>query len=322
MQNGNPSRELYAPAGNARYGAPKNYGGAPNLYSQAPINRHTRSRPNLCALFFPPVIIFLGVFAALAFELHWESAAAAYLICVVALVIVLVVCFYSYDAYLKRGTAQPEIRFFPVVLGSAMLLAWVLAVILGSVCYSLYSDHYYTLATLNTYTNVDPSTSSGEGYMDAGTISFSSNASLDTSYAMAYVSSTTYCIAPVTVSGSSMLNYDFWAVDTDCCSKGGTDYACENYDDSDADGGIRLMDDTASGYYTLALKQAEASYSISSSHPIFIYWMESPATVVSDYISSAYTFTLYACIGFIIFMLIVLIVAWCCFGGGKKAMGI
>lgn len=173
------------------------------------------------------------------------------------------------------------------------LTAWVAACGAGDNVFTHYTAPYYDLTNLNSYPSVNPLTFNGAQLMDAGIIDFQKGAKLDLKKSIGFKNDDVYCVAPVTMEGAnkSVKEFDFWAVGTNCCSgHSSTDFKCGEYNMPGVRKGLRLMDDSKREFYRLAVKEAEAAYSIQSGHPVFLYWLSDPAAEVEAYQDDAYRF--------------------------------
>lgn len=169
-----------------------------------------------------------------------------------------------------------------------LLLAWTAGVVAGDLNFAFNMESFYNFQSLNFYPDVDPSTASGQMLMDAGRMVFTPNSHLDLTKSMGFKQQDTYCVAPVTKAltgavnasrqGSQQTreNYDFWAVGVNCCSGNLPDFRCPHFNDAKARGGMRLMEDGQRAFFRLAVQQAEATYNIKATHPIFIHWVPDP----------------------------------------------
>lgn len=249
-----------------------------------------RIRMNVIPMFigtFLPWGFFIVCFGVLASSLTYNHPI------VVAVIIVLVVIFWLGTAYsaVRARRDDPDPTWF-TYLAIAIFIAIVAGIALGAYNYITYLEEYYEVMDLKVITNINVTTEKGQDVMDAGVLQFSEGTMLSDDMAWHFKYSTTYCITPV-ISNSSvltvapMLSYDFFAVGTDCCSETASDFRCGDYDDLSVRSGLRIIDDTAIKYYTLAVEQAISLYSINSPHPIFFQWLSEPLTEVNSWKTSS-----------------------------------
>jgi len=160
-------------------------------------------------------------------------------------------------------------------------VAGTLGFCLGEYNFKQNFEPYWSIKSLNKYPMVDASAYNGQQMMDAGQIEFVPGSHLDLSKSYGFKNGHTYCIAPIvgpTTNHTSkdMDNYDFWAVGLDCCSGHTNDFHCGDYANKNARKGLRLMRDEDRDFYRLAVREAGASFKLSATFPIFMYWMEDP----------------------------------------------
>lgn len=139
--------------------------------------------------------------------------------------------------------------------------------------------------------------------MDAGEIQFIPGSHLDLAKSFGFKNGDTYCVAPVVgpkKGNATQQTYDFWAVGTNCCSGHTADFHCGEYSNRNAHKGLRFMRDDIRGYLRLAVQEAEASYNIKATHPIFMYWMEHPSDEVNAFREDGYKNLLHAVAFFLI----------------------
>jgi hypothetical protein len=168
--------------------------------------------PPLLGVLFCLISMFAFICFLITFRLEKES-----LIMCLALVV-----FYSYVGTWEGSACDRDYPstnwLIPIGIGSALLPLYI-----GSVIYVKIYMPYYLAVSGRTYDNVSPFAKPAE-YADAGVMSFSQDAALDTSRSFGYKAQDfTYCVAPV-VSRTASVHPDsagpkvsFWAVGQDCC---------------------------------------------------------------------------------------------------------
>merc|ERR1719335_576340 len=89
---------------------------------------------------------------------------------------------------------------------------------------------YCEIDTLTFYHGVSPDTATGMQLMDAGKITFTSDAKVDLKRFMGFKNGQQYCVAPIvsnkTETVSTTKIYDLWAVGLNCCAK---EFKCGEY---------------------------------------------------------------------------------------------
>lgn len=264
--------------------------GAMDKFGASGYPRRQRKRMNLLALFlalFGPWLLFVTVFAAMSYSLHYDSPQIAYAMAFLCMLVVMTLGFFAVKT-LRNGTAT-EVGHganWYIFIFLTSLLAWCLGVSFGDVNFSRNMQPYYDMINLNTYPAVDVTRVRGQQLMDAGKMVFLPRSQLDMRYAMSFRNTDLYCVAPVArreTNGSlpRLLNYDFWAVGINCCSGDGSDFHC--YSDKLAHAGLRLMRDEQRPFFRLAVQQALAAYNIKSTHPIFLHWVADPIVAMKEY---------------------------------------
>eukprot|EP00927_Polykrikos_kofoidii_P061823 TRINITY_DN5664_c0_g2_i1.p1 TRINITY_DN5664_c0_g2~~TRINITY_DN5664_c0_g2_i1.p1 ORF type:complete len:310 (+),score=23.62 TRINITY_DN5664_c0_g2_i1:81-1010(+) len=236
----------------------------------------------VCMSLFVPWLIFMGVSGILSFSVQytqpWLSTGIVYL-CLIF------VAFFGYLAWsawrrASYGNGDPSWLCF---LFLASLTAWCMAYAWGTSNYAKNMLPYYDAINLNVYPMVDPQVYSGQQLMDMGRAVFVPSSRLDITKSIGFRNVDTYCVAPIVSGDGTMSTYDFWAVGLNCCSGHAADFQCGEFNNPMTHSGLRLMRDDLRPYYRLAVEQAEASYNIKSSHPIFLHWMQDPMAEINAY---------------------------------------
>lgn len=258
---------------------------------------------------FLPWALFAGVFALMSFSLHYTQSTLTTIIVVLCFAPVLWCGFFAAQQVRKRATGVGRESTWYIFLFISLLVAWSCGYIFGSTNYSTYTEPYYNINNLMTYTSIDPSTWRGQQLMDAGRVVFTSDSALNTKMFSGFKNAITYCVAPIAieVNGTyrSQDTYDFWAVGTDCCTK---TFQCGDYNNANAHGGLRLTSDSDRAFYRLAVQQAEAAFRIKAVHPLFFTWTQDPIGTTSDYLSDSIKYFL---IGVSVFFVVQLFVVAC-----------
>lgn len=218
-----------------------------------------------------PWALFVAEFALMSFSLHYQCPTLT-TVCSFALLLgVLFMCVKAcFSRWHGDERGDPSWLLF---LSASLLVAWILGYWMGDSNFSSNAKDYYDLQNLNSYSNVYPNRMVGQQMMDAGVVSFALGTKLDISKSMGFKDHVMYCVAPIVFGNETSLSYDFWAVGTDCCSGGQPDFHCTNYNNPQANGGVRLLDSVGDRvFYRLAVQQAEATYNIKAATPVFFTW--------------------------------------------------
>merc|ERR1719379_2441234 len=251
----------------------------------------------------------------MSFSMHYNDKLACYFCVFVGFLIVVITCKMAWDHVKKDSFDSPTDPTWFVFLAVSCLIAWVVGVALGDLNFFYNTEPFYDVSNLNSYPSVDPSLMPGQQLMDAGQITFVPSARLDLRKAMGFRNLEIYCVAPIvnnaTKPGSAGVtgSYDFWAVGLNCCSGASGDFACGEFNNPNAQSGLRVMRTDQSTFYRLAVKQAEAAYGIRAKHPLFFYWMQDPTMEIAAYMDEGMKWYLFGVFTFFAFLLFITLVA-------------
>lgn len=239
---------------------------------------------SMCQAVFLPWFFFCIVFAVVAFDLHYSYPWVCYVLLILGALLVLAVLLRAGIAFRVkfRANAKHEPNWW-VFFAFSMLVAYIVGIVFGDVCYDYFTYPYNKYQYMNTYTDVDVASTHGQQMMDAGRVTFDDSSTLDLSKSMGYKDVYTYCVAPISTGSSTLDYYDFWAVGTGCCTSHEDDFTCGDYADSTAKQGLRMITDSELEYYHGAVTQAQTIYNITSTHPLFFYWTENADDLMDDY---------------------------------------
>lgn len=235
-----------------------------------------------------PWLLFCLIFAVMSFlrssnsGLCWATVATCGVI-VLAFVGTAILVLYK-----KLKSLEARDPMWLVFLAISLTAAMAMGVLLGLLNYSTYMQPYSQYESLGHYFAVDPQVRTGLELMDAGRVQFVKSATLDLRRSMGFKNLDTYCVTPITTRSPdgtlpALASYDFWAVGLNCCSGRVADFHCGEYANPKAHGGLRLIDDSQSAFFQLAVQQAEASYSIKAKHPLFLYWAEDATAELNSF---------------------------------------
>lgn len=182
-------------------------------------------------------------------------------------------------------------------LGMLCLFATVIGVMLGLYSYYQWMNHYWRYQESRVYTDVTP-IEKAAAHTDAGTVVFTEDSRVDTTKALGYKATKTYCVAPI-LDDSSVADVEFWAAGVDCCSQR-ADFNCDDAWDPNAKSGVVILDNGSFlpsnfDYYMKAVKQAEAAYGIvAAKQPLFVRWVTDPVKIEEEFYSWGFAFLMIA----------------------------
>lgn len=238
-----------------------------------PFMRWSRRRMNVLPILTSvilPWLLFTGVAAAIAFDLHYHHPAIMYVfVGAAALVIFIVGAAALRERSRKNAEREP---YWWMFLFISMSLAFTAACVAGAFIYRHYMLGYFESQNLSTYSDIYPNRVSGKQVMDAGSIVFVNGSFVDVKKSMGFKNVDIFCVAPIALAGNMSESYDYWAVGKNCCGGNQADFHCGGFNDATARSGVRLMYDWDRPYYRLAVQQAEATYKITAAHPLFFEW--------------------------------------------------
>ncbi|CAK9066115.1 unnamed protein product [Durusdinium trenchii] len=169
--------------------------------------------------------------------------------------------------------------FWYAFLGVALTSAVVASLLFAHMNYMKNEIASDTLKRLATATNVDPAVDSTSRYLDVGRVVFAPGTGLDVAKSIGFKNKDVYCVAPIVNPNASKApaSYDYWAVGLNCCDADG--FRCGEYLKPNARSGVRLMNEEQREFYMLAVHEAEATFGIKSSMPLFFFWVEDAAAL-------------------------------------------
>jgi hypothetical protein len=264
--------------------------------------------PLLLAVFLP-WFLFLYVYRVVFSRLHYNKPDISLLMVFFAFVICIWTSFKAYSVAKKADEKHAHHheklyasgsvfywKYFAVSFWVATLSAWLL----GDLNFWFYMQPYFDVEHLAAYVNVNPSEhkfpdgeivpTRGKRYLDAGIVYFQDDVVLDQTKAMSFRNGDLYCVAPlVSTKCKENCGYDFWAVGLNCCSDAASDFRCGEFSNAHAKSGLRLMRDDQRPMFRLAVQAAEGTHHITSTHPLFFYWLEDPVSEIKSYQHRGYS---------------------------------
>jgi len=236
---------------------------------------------------FVPWLLFVVVYALVAFKLHFWSAALCWGSAALVLLLVVVAGGFAARSMYRKLTNNGVAPNWYAFLFLTMVISWVMGAVLGQMVFWTYMQPYYMYVSMHQYTGVDPLAERGASYMDGGRFAFVDGAALDLRRSMGFKNEDTYCVAPISLNDRIGVDepdeYDFWAVGLGCCSGNANDFHCGAYADTTAHAGLRLMADEQRAFFRLAVRQAEATYGIKATHPLFVYFVADPDAEMASF---------------------------------------
>lgn len=254
------------------------YGGAGGGSVFTPGKRRRLNLVAICVNIFVPWFLFVGIYAAMSFSLHYQRPTMAWLTVFLGYLLVIMIVFLAY-----RAKVQERDPMWYTFCGIACAIAVTGACVFGDMNFWYNMQPYYDIENLNTYPSVNPAREKGQQLMDAGRVYFADGAALDMRKAMGFKNLDLYCVAPIVHGEEQLASYDFWAVGINCCSGVSSDFRCGEFNNPHARSGLRLMRDDQRPFFRLAVQQAEAAYNIKATHPLFFYWMQDPVAEMNSY---------------------------------------
>lgn len=282
--------------------------------------QNPRRRMNIIPIIFCIVLpwaLFVAVFALMSFSFHYQCPTLT-TVCTFALLLA-VLCIGAKAWFGRRDGVERGDPSWLIFLAASLIVAWIVGYVMGGSNFASNTKDYYDLQNLNSYSNVYPNRMLGQQLMDAGVVSFASGTKLDISKSMGFKNSVMYCVAPIVFGKETPLSYDFWAVGTECCSGGQPDFHCANYNNPQANGGVRLLDSGGDkAFYRLAVQQAEATYNIKAATPVFFTWGPHPSEKMQAHLSHAKESFVAWMMSYLVFQIFVVAMASIVFNASSK----
>lgn len=277
----------YQPSPYNQYGATPRLG--KGLGAAAPGNRSNIGI--MLASLVLPWVIFGLTFSMMSFYFHYRYPRNTQLFLVALFLFVAGLAAASVSAA-RSGAGGKHGSAWSMVLAGSVLMAFFLGLLAGDWNYMEHMSKFYDVLNLNTYENINPASTVGHQLMDGGRITFVEGSHLDVNKAIGFKNLAVYCVAPIVNSAAdapSTGSFDFWAVGKDCCTGEIGDFgSCGATDDPNVHAALRLMDDELRPYFRLAVQQAEATFNIKATHPMFYTWLSSPDTEMVRYEEQGY----------------------------------
>mmetsp|Transcript_44209 Transcript_44209/g.96170 ORF Transcript_44209/g.96170 Transcript_44209/m.96170 type:complete len:305 (-) Transcript_44209:39-953(-) len=235
-----------------------------------------------------PWAIFALVLYLVSFDFHYKHPMGTIGLIVALLSLCIIIALVAKSSR-GRDKEPSWLTFFALTTFIAVLAA----AIIGFINFYDNMVPFYEANSLNVYPAVNPSSQQGVEVMDGGRVYFTTGSRVDRHMGMAFKNDETYCVAPIVVFNSTSnlpmepktKSYDFWAIGMNCCDRQGN-FRCGSYANPKARSGLRLMTEEERPNYRLAVQQAEATYSITSIHPVFFTWVQDPVDEINKWLVS------------------------------------
>jgi len=231
-----------------------------------------------------PWLFFCFIFAISSFDVHYKSPRLYQAILGISTLVVLILsCAACSSIRIKHTYAEAPRPSWFVFLVITMVDALVMGSVLGNINFETNLQPYYAYQSLNEYYELDPTATMGKELSDAGRINFINTTTLDTGRSMGFMNYDTYCVAPISVRNPDptmpnamaipkLASYDFWAVGLNCCSGTQADFHCGDFSSIVSPSGLRLLRDDQQEFFMLAVRQAQAAYTLQVGNPIFLFY--------------------------------------------------
>jgi len=235
---------------------------------------------------FAPWLLFLFVYAVLSFRIHYGQPEICYLLVALAFFFgVAVPGVLAANQTKKKLTDAHYIPSWNIYLVLTCFVAFCVGSFTGQYNYAHFMQPYYDYLNLAKYTDLDTNQFVGQQLMDAGRIDFRAGTSLDLIHSMGFKNTEMYCVVPIVTKDSpyKAQSHDFWAVGKNCCSGTQADFHCLGFSDPLSTGALRIINPWDRPFYNLAVQQAEATYKITASHPLFFEWVRNADTEMDSF---------------------------------------
>lgn len=246
-----------------------------------------------CLSLFLPCVVFIMTASLTSLSIYYDYPLFCWACLLLLLSFIMAAGFLGWlereDAVIFSDGRNPSWFFF---ITFSCLLAWVFAAVFGQLNFYFNTLPYNQYVHMELYPSVNPH-DDGTQYLDAGRIIFSEGSRLNLTRSASYKSGDIYCVAPivndispgVTTQSVETMSYDYWAAGINCCSPGGDDFACGDYNDKEVlGGGLRVPSSEQDGFFKLAVKQASAAFGTRAmGNPIFLLCTKDPIAKVNSY---------------------------------------
>jgi hypothetical protein len=244
-----------------------------------------------------PWLIFTTVCCLMTFAYHHFRVLVWAMVFLGALLSLL---FIALSSRSRRGP------FFYIALGVLCIFAILLSTALGLYCYYEYAIKFWSCEEGRAYVNVRPEESAA-GHLDAGRLTFSEEAHVDTSRSVGYRGKDggVYCVAPV-LGETDLVTAEYFAAGEDCCGQRGN-FNCDGAWDSKAKSGVVIIEgnkmlSNAHEMYVKAAQEAAGAYDLKlGKKPMFVRWVRDTQAIEDGYWNDCMMFLVCVCFGHLFF---------------------
>jgi len=253
---------------------------------------------SLAVLILMPWLIFSTVCCLMTFAYHHFRIVVWVIILLGALLSLLFIFLSSRN---RRGP------FFYLALGILCIFAIMLSTVLGLYCYYEYAVKFWSCEEGREYVNVRPEESAA-GHSDAGRLSFSEDAHVDTGRSVGYraTDGNVYCVAPI-LGETDLVTAEYFAAGQDCCAQRGS-FNCDGAWDAKAKSGVVIamggnkMFSNTHEMYEKAAQQAAGAYELKlGKRPVFVRWVKDTQAIEDAYWNDCIIFLVCICFGHLFF---------------------
>lgn len=267
-----------------------------------------------------PWLVFIVIYCLTSFHAYYTNPD----LCVLFVVLVgLAILSFGIHAVWKRlgrsmGSEETEPNWY-IFLFLTCVAAWACGLVLGLLNFRTNMHPYYSYRDFEAYADVSPARTRSQQFMDAASVAFSNDTTLDLAKSMGFRNIDTYCVAPITMQGAQLDSYDFWAVGLDCCTSSRNDFRCGNAYRQPGQQGLRLLKDDDRPFYRLAIEQARAAYQIKVTHPLMFYWVQDAEAEIFYFRDMGYRYFMIGMIAHFGWQILAVVCAAAAFNKGKAA---
>jgi len=265
--------------------------------------RHRLNVHGILLSLFAPWLLFVFVYAVLSFRIHYGQPQICYLLTALAFLFgVAAPGIFAANQTKKKITDTNYTPSWNIYLVGTCFLAFFVGAFSGQYNYGRFMQPYYDYLNLAVYEDLDTNEFVGQQLMDAGRINFKAGTALELNHSMGFRNTEMFCVAPIVTKHSpyKALSNDFWAVGKNCCSGSQADFHCKGFSDPTSTGALRLISQSDRPFYRLAVQQAEATYKITATHPLFFEWVHNADTSMeSFYTAGVADFVMWICCYFL-----------------------